>query len=281
MDINKKSWAQWLEAYWAWIAVFVVAASWLLNLGIGWAQLWAGLKASDSETHINAGVFGDMFGAVNALFSGLSIIGIVYAIRQQDQQLKLAREEVKTAQETLRVAIDDANKTKTILEEQHKQLSLQNKATQLQAFENTFFKILENVNYTISEIRNSENSGRSRLNSIKNSIIQSINFHEDENQTALELSQFLERNNVIRNNLSSYVKSITTLIKFVEEHNIENKTLYKELIKSSLSSSEIVIITYYSILDKMFNKKTLYNFIEDQGLRKSALYEIKLIKGQS
>lgn len=41
-----------------------------------------------------AGVFGDMFGAANAFFSGLALMGIVYAIALQQRELQLQRNEL-------------------------------------------------------------------------------------------------------------------------------------------------------------------------------------------
>jgi hypothetical protein len=41
-----------------------------------------------------AGEFGDMFGGVNALFSGLAFVGVIYAILLQRRELQLQREEL-------------------------------------------------------------------------------------------------------------------------------------------------------------------------------------------
>lgn len=41
------------------------------------------------------GTFGDMFGGVNALFSGLAFCGIIITILLQSSELKLQREEIK------------------------------------------------------------------------------------------------------------------------------------------------------------------------------------------
>jgi hypothetical protein len=41
-----------------------------------------------------AGVFGDQFGAVNALFSGLAFAGVIYAVILQSKELELQREEL-------------------------------------------------------------------------------------------------------------------------------------------------------------------------------------------
>jgi hypothetical protein len=45
----------------------------------------------------SAGEFGDMFGAVNALFSGLAFAGVAYAIFLQQQALEIQREDTKKA----------------------------------------------------------------------------------------------------------------------------------------------------------------------------------------
>lgn len=42
------------------------------------------------------GTFGDMFGAVNALFSGLAFAGVIYAIYLQREELELQREELRS-----------------------------------------------------------------------------------------------------------------------------------------------------------------------------------------
>lgn len=42
------------------------------------------------------GTFGDMFGAVNALFSGLAFAGVIYAIYLQRKELELQREELRS-----------------------------------------------------------------------------------------------------------------------------------------------------------------------------------------
>ncbi len=48
------------------------------------------------------GVFGDSFGAVNALFSGLAFAGLIYTINMQRQELKLQREELRMARNELK-----------------------------------------------------------------------------------------------------------------------------------------------------------------------------------
>lgn len=53
------------------------------------------------ESWEQRGAFGDMFGAVNALFSGLAFAGVIYAILLQTKELELQREELKLTREEL------------------------------------------------------------------------------------------------------------------------------------------------------------------------------------
>jgi uncharacterized membrane protein len=47
------------------------------------------------------GLFGDTFGAVNALFSALAFAGVLYAIRLQSAELSLQRQELRETREEL------------------------------------------------------------------------------------------------------------------------------------------------------------------------------------
>lgn len=47
------------------------------------------------------GTFGDMFGAVNTLFSGLAFAGVIYAIFLQSQELELQRKELELTRSEL------------------------------------------------------------------------------------------------------------------------------------------------------------------------------------
>ncbi len=50
---------------------------------------------------VDSGVFGDTFGAINSLFSGLAFAGLLYTILLQSRELKLQREELAMNREQL------------------------------------------------------------------------------------------------------------------------------------------------------------------------------------
>ena len=77
------------------------------------------------------GTFGDMFGGLNALFSGLAFAGIILTILLQRNELKLQREELK----------DTRAEFKT-----------QNETLKIQRFEHTFFNLLDQHHQIVNSI---------------------------------------------------------------------------------------------------------------------------------
>ena len=104
------------------IGLFALSWWWLSTIG-------------DSEKQ---GQFGDQFGAVNALFSGLAFAGLIFTIILQKKELALQREELTDTKEELRG--------------QKEQLKIQNKTLKVEQFENTFFHMLELQQQIVSDL---------------------------------------------------------------------------------------------------------------------------------
>lgn len=81
------------------------------------------------------GTFGDQFGAVNALFSGLAFAGLIYTIILQRRDLALQRKDLALQRKELEL-------TRGELKNQTEQQEEQNKILRIQRFENTFFQML-------------------------------------------------------------------------------------------------------------------------------------------
>lgn len=84
------------------------------------------------------GVFGDKFGAINSLFSGLAFAGLIVTLLFQKEELKLQREELR--------------ETRKELESQRKEFEEQNKTMKRQRFENTFFNMLSLQNEIVTNL---------------------------------------------------------------------------------------------------------------------------------
>ena len=88
------------------------------------------------------GLAGDMYGGINALFTGLAFAGLIMTLIVQMRELELQREELGAMKDEL--------------SGQRSQMELQNESVKKQIFENTFFQMMRMHNEIVSkmDIRN-------------------------------------------------------------------------------------------------------------------------------
>ncbi len=108
---------------WLIIVAIMMLLAWLANLGWG---IWA----MDND-RTKGGEWGDIFGAVNALFSGAAFLMIFRGYEMQRYEVKLAKRELEESKQQTK--------------DQKASLDKQNEATEQQMFEITFFKLMEQI----------------------------------------------------------------------------------------------------------------------------------------
>ena len=113
--------------------IFYRICPWILGIGflfavVCWSLTLIGFFPWWIEDN-NRGIFGDSFGGVNALISGLAFAGVIYAIWLQQKELALQREELKNSRKELAL--------------QREELAGQRRVMQKETFERTFFRLLE------------------------------------------------------------------------------------------------------------------------------------------
>lgn len=193
------------------------------------------LKADPSHR----GTFGDTFGIVNALFSGCALLGLTYAIFQQNLTLKLTKKELKATQQ--------------ILDEQKEQLKIQNEDQKKQAFENTFFQLLRIFTETTNEIdllnyqNKTTTSGKDVflifLNRLRKTVPKENRLYGDLNFNEVYEKFYLENGT----ELGHYFRLFYNILKFVDRADITNKDFYTDILRAQLSSAEVAIIFYNGI----------------------------------
>lgn len=82
----------------------------------------------------NRSSFGDMFGGLNALYSGLAFAGIIYTILLQREELKLQRQELKDTRSELERTANAQEKSQEALNNQLKSMELSSKIDNLFKF---------------------------------------------------------------------------------------------------------------------------------------------------
>ncbi|MGC4076410.1 MAG: hypothetical protein QM702_05125 [Rubrivivax sp.] len=78
-----------------WLLSLLISLIIVINVGFGFAVHHFIPEWSAS------GVFGDTFGAINSIFSGLAFAGLLYTILLQSRELKIQREELALTREQL------------------------------------------------------------------------------------------------------------------------------------------------------------------------------------
>mgnify|MGYP000028694230 CR=1 FL=1 len=189
------------------------------------------------------GSFGDMFGAVNALFSGLAFAGVIIAILLQKNELSLQRKELEL--------------TRDELKGQRSEMVLQNKTLLKQSFENTFFQLLGLQQEIINSIDLVDGKGRvtkgrdciqvfyKRLNN-KYKALESLSDSDETERIKQAYIGFYGEN---QSEIGHYFRSLYHIIKLIDQSEVDNKRLYTNLVRAQLSSYELTLLFYNCISD--------------------------------
>lgn len=186
----------------------------------------------------NRGTFGDMFGAANALFTGLAFAAVIYAILLQRYEVSLLKEEL--------------NRSKTLLEKQQasaeKQMTLQN----TQQFEATFFNLLRVFTDLVEamDLRKQSNvtaKGKDVfpifLKRIReNPDFRASNRYPNTPRTTWSEDAYEAFYESHKSELGHYFRTLYNLVKFVDQSEVSEKRVYTNLIRAQLSDDEATLL---------------------------------------
>ena len=223
---------------------------------LAWVLTWYFLKDQTDR-----GTFGDMFGSVNAMFSGLAFVGVIYAILLQSKELKLQRKELRF--------------TRDELEGQKIQMEAQNVTLIKQNFENTFFELLKIQNDITNGIDlidgNRTTQGRDcfkvfygRFKTLWGRNLNNLKGESELDRINKTYLSFYEGH---QSEFGHYFRSLYNIVKLVDSSNMEDKRLYTNLIRAQLSSFELTLLFYNSLSDMGAEK--FKPLIEDYSLLKT------------
>lgn len=204
---------------------FVVAVMLFLPRWVPWWQSWLTSSPLGESGWSDSGVFGDMFGVANALFSGLALGGVVLAIILQNSELRLQREELA-----------------------------------LTRFENTFFHMLRLHHEIVAAIQirslTAPVHGRECFQDFLKELISP--FKADAiyqtkspgNEDALRQKvddAYSAFYNTYQADLGHYFRNLYRLVKYVDESAPGDRDHYIGLIRAQISSAEMGCIFYNAL----------------------------------
>jgi hypothetical protein len=205
------------------LAVAIMAA-WLL---------FAFLIPRNKDSPLFSGTYGDSFGFLTALFTGLALAGLWYTIQLQRIEL---------------------SETRHVLEKQSGSLKKQSEAQERQLFEGTFFQLLRRLSDAQEGIRYGGDSGREAVKKIyeqyRASVVHKIR-ERDLGSNANEIKQqvldtFVTHLRSNQSELNHYFRILYHVFKFVADSKLPeaDQVRYANLARAQLSTFELCLLFY-------------------------------------
>lgn len=253
-------------------AVIAVSALWLLN--------WFLLQGQPDTTR---GTWGDMFGGINALFSGLAFVGVIYAILLQREGLILQGRELEDTREELAG--------------QRRANEEQNRSIATQTFESTLFQmvgVLEQVIDAI-DLRASDNSalmskGRDTIRTLyrflqdhyANAQSDAAKLATDYSATSAPVASlmslpegayelFYEEHG---HEVGHYFRVLYNIFKFIDGSGQGNKQRYAKIVRAQMSDYEVLFLFYNALSPR---GRPFLKYINEYGLLKFTRLDLLLV----
>lgn len=251
----------------------IASVIFLVWAGSGWAI----------NTWINAsyrGTFGDMFGAVNALFSGFAFAGLIYTIAVQRQELQsqnksidMQTDEMKIQVSAIKMQTEELALQREAIQMQTEELALQRKAIEMQTVETARSadqlerqKQLMDYQLMLSTVND--------LIKLKNSIVDNLSLQiYDKKHNGLELFEELsvmmenQPNRYFDNELivlGRYRSTYSILIEFISKADLSKvqRQNLKKIVIANTSQDELKVLEHFSIIT---NDHKLLEFLKIFG----------------
>jgi Putative phage abortive infection protein len=210
---------------------------------LGWAAAlivftWAatGTFLYNWNPNNDYGTFGDMFGAVNALFSGLAFACLIFATLMQREELKLQRKELQLARR-------EAAATREEIKGQREQAVVQNQTLKKQQFENTFFEFVRLLRSTAADLHSPFDSlavGQRAFENLVDAATSELYSYPTKNLESIRES-YNRRRRTIEIAANSYFRTLAGTLGLIQISEIENKQFYADILNATLSNSELVL----------------------------------------
>ena len=197
------------------------------------------------------GTFGDMFGAVNALFSGLAFAGLIVTLIMQHEELGLQREELAQTNDELAA--------------QREEFAAQTKTMKIQRFENTLFNMLSLQQGIINSLDyipqdgadpNPESRGKYVFDVFYNKKITKFQYGNE--RQIMGIKGLIQDENDIQayrrvseiSIFDSYFRHLYRIFKYIDESQLIDDTerySYSCIVRAQLSEYELLLLFYNAL----------------------------------
>ncbi|MBI5805383.1 putative phage abortive infection protein [candidate division TA06 bacterium] len=215
--------------------------------------------------------FGDMFGALSALFTGFAFAGVIITVYLQREELALQREELFTTREEFKAQTKTFNK---------------------QLFETSFYQLLNYQNNIVKEmdlrtvVVNSNAIGRICFRELYDifkreycETVRDMKDQEEINNAIHAYEKFYDNNQPF---VAHYFTNLYIMLKYIdnaefigsEDQVYKEKKYYTNIIRAQLSTYELLLLGYHSLstinlrYNGILNKYNILKFLPANRLLK-------------
>ena len=202
-----------------------------------------------------SGAAGDTFGAINALFSGLALGGVILAIFLQREELRLQRKELALSRQ---------------------EMQAQNETLRMQRFENTFFGMLALHNEILGQLTYYRNNGPTdRGRDVFKTYYERLSIQYQSSVTHLKDSGVTNPSAIVEHaydrffsayqaQMGHYFRNLYQIVKLLDRTKVPDKRFYVGLVRAQLSSGELLLLFYNCVSPK--GRERFKPLIEEYGL---------------
>lgn len=197
------------------------------------ALLWS-IWPIEEISVAKSGVFGDSFGALNALFSGLAFGGLLITVLYQREDLGLTKQELKLTREEIKA----------------------------QHLETTFFHMLRLHQDVVTGIDlqrqtkggQQETRGRDCFRVFSNRLGWAYDEDRKANPTGTERAFVAKAYDALweqsQSDLGHYFRGLYNVFKYLSEHDFSDKKQYGNIARAQLSDFELVVLFYNCLSER-------------------------------
>lgn len=226
-------------------------------IALGIFLIWAGSAVAIYKWvgHDDRGTFGDMFGAVNALFSGFAFAGLIYTISVQRQELQtqsksidMQTDEMKIQVSAIKMQTEELSLQREAIQMQTEELALQRKAIEMQTIETARSadqlegqKNLSNLQTAMSVVNDLIRTKNKRIEGITVSAGSGWIKGSDALGHLSEVGLGVW---VKERTLETYLNLFYYILTFINEYDLkeEQKKLLRDLLNVDTSNEELTVI---------------------------------------
>jgi len=244
------------------ILIGFVIIAWLFTFNVfDWRLFDIKLKPNE---------FGDMFGGLNALFSGLAFAGLIITILLQREDLRAQKEVLELQLDQLDLQKQELADTRKVLKAQQDEMAEQNKTLRKQQFENTLFSMIDVFNDIVNMITHGNGTaivtGRNAVKNIYDSNAWRLRQHP-----ILNANEWFVGHDA---NFGPYFRMLYNILKFIENSDVEDKQFYSFVVRDQLSMPEVFFLCLFGMRDD--NNKEYKRLIEEYSLLRMLNDDLKL-----